>query len=159
MVAVAYRVHGMPEAVVLEGKQLAVPCEVRERRHLEGFEHAGDAVEDARLEDGRWTVQGDPTEGALVVAAMKAGVDIGALKKKLPRTAELPFTSESKRMTTLHRGPDGTRAYVKGAAEVVLRDCSHLAGEGGDAPLDERGRDRFTEAAEAILRMPCASLR
>jgi P-type Ca2+ transporter type 2C len=82
---------------------------------------------DARLtggdEDGRWLIRGDPTEGALVVAAAKAGLERSELERRLPRVDEIPFTSESKRMTTLHRTPDGTVAYAKGAPEVVLRSC------------------------------------
>ena len=66
---------------------------------------AGVLASDARLvtRDGRPQVEGDPTEGALVVAAMKAGLDPGALNAREPRVAEIPFTSERRRMTTLHQ--------------------------------------------------------
>ena len=53
--------------------------------------------------DGRWTVQGDPTEGALLVAARKAGLSADALDKRLPRVGEVPFSSERKLMSTIHR--------------------------------------------------------
>ena len=53
--------------------------------------------------DGRWTVQGDPTEGALLVAARKAGLSSEALDARLPRVGEVPFSSERKLMSTVHR--------------------------------------------------------
>jgi Ca2+-transporting ATPase len=52
--------------------------------------------------DGRWTVQGDPTEGALIVAARKAGLEVEALSARLARFAEVPFSSERKLMSTIH---------------------------------------------------------
>ncbi len=87
---------------------------------------------DARLvrdTDGRWAIRGDPTEGALVVAAAKVGMKKADLEARFPRTAEVPFTSERKRMTTLHETPAGITAYSKGAAEVVLGSVHHAAGE------------------------------
>jgi magnesium-transporting ATPase (P-type) len=69
-----------------------------------------------------WTVLGDPTEGALLVLAAKAGLDLPALKREMPRDAELPFDSDAKLMATGHRLSDGSRrVIVKGAPEAVLR--------------------------------------
>ncbi len=79
-----------------------------------------------------WEVKGDPTEGALVVAAAKAGLDKTELDAQFPRVAEIPFTSETKRMTTLHETPDGVAAYAKGAPEVIVQSCARQ--------LTERGR-------------------
>ncbi|MCL5998928.1 MAG: HAD-IC family P-type ATPase, partial [Chloroflexi bacterium] len=62
-----------------------------------------------------WHVKGDPTEGALIVAAAKAGLNKPDLDTQYPRVNEIPFTSETKRMTTLHRLTDGVVAYAKGA--------------------------------------------
>jgi len=77
-----------------------------------------------REEHGRWHVEGDPTEGALVVAAAKAGLDQASLNEAHPRRFEIPFTSERRRMTTLHDA-GGARlvAYSKGSLDVLLADC------------------------------------
>ena len=67
------------------------------------------------------TTMGDPTEVALVAAAREAGVDKAKLERRFPRVAELPFDSERKCMTTVHRDPaGGFVAFTKGAVEAVL---------------------------------------
>jgi Ca2+-transporting ATPase len=98
----------------------------------------------------RWHVKGDPTEGALVVAAAKAGLTKADLDAHYPRVHEVPFTSETKRMTTLHDGPEGPVAYSKGAPEILLETCSrHLAAE-GEKPLDEASREAIRQAAQQM---------
>ncbi len=68
-----------------------------------------------------WSVVGDPTEGALLVLAVKAGLDLEALRAQAVREAELPFDSDAKLMATRHRCPDAPRrVYLKGAPEAVL---------------------------------------
>ena len=82
---------------------------------------------DATLGDdaGRWFVKGDPTEGALVVLAAKAGLRQRETRTSAPGSPEFPFSSERKRMTTVHRMPDGRHlAFVKGAPEVLLERCA-----------------------------------
>src|SRR5574337_151981 len=70
--------------------------------------------------NGRWHVKGDPPEGALIAAAAKAGLNKADLDSQSPRVHEIPFTSETKRMTTLHSEPEGVVAYAKGAPEIIL---------------------------------------
>ena len=111
---------------------------------------AGVLASDARLvsRDGRPQVEGDPTEGALVVAAMKAGLDPASLNEREPRVAEIPFTSERRRMTTVHTTQDGgTIAYSKGAAEEVLAGCTRQLRAGQDVELTASDRER-TRAVE-----------
>ncbi|WP_418318795.1 cation-translocating P-type ATPase [Piscinibacter sakaiensis] len=75
-------------------------------------------------ERAAWTVLGDPTEGALLVLARKAGIDLTTLRRDAPRDAELPFDSDSKLMATRHAiGEAPQRVLIKGAPEAVLRLC------------------------------------
>ncbi|HSQ75238.1 MAG TPA: HAD-IC family P-type ATPase, partial [Bacteroidota bacterium] len=95
----------------------------------------GDRANNAVLQDrgGRWTVQGDPTEGALLVAARKAGLEADALTVRFARVAEIPFSSERKLMSTIHTDSEQEErllAFTKGAPDIVLTRCSQeLIGE------------------------------
>jgi len=97
-----------------------------------------------------WSVKGDPTEGALVVAAAKAGLDKAQLEGKFPRRGEIPFSSESKRMTTLHAGPDGAVAYAKGAPEIILRSCSRAVCDRGVVSLESTERESIMAMAQCM---------
>jgi P-type Ca2+ transporter type 2C len=77
---------------------------------------------------GRWSVQGDPTEGALIVAARKVGLSPEALDSRFERVGEVPFSSERKLMSTVHSDdekPERLAAFAKGAPDVLLPRCSH----------------------------------
>ena len=133
---------------------------------------------DAQLENDGDThrLVGDPTEGALVVAAAKAGLWRQDAEAKMPRVAEIPFDSDRKRMTTIHEmnessglagdPSDGYVAYVKGAPDVILDRCHSILEEGRDLQLtparrqhvDNVNRDLGQEAlrvlAVAYRRLP-----
>ena len=99
---------------------------------------AGVLASDAVIgQDGtRLFVKGDPTEGALVVVASKGGLKTEETRKAAPRVEEFPFSSERKRMTTIHAMPDGRLiAFMKGAPEAVLERCASFQSGGGTAPL------------------------
>ncbi len=116
--------------------------------------HAAALASDAQIvkdeQAGSWTVRGDPTEGALVVAAAKAGLHKPDLDARYPRRHEIPFASETKRMTTLHEHPAGMVAYAKGAPEVILESCVARRTAEGEAPLDEPHRRAILEAARRM---------
>lgn len=108
---------------------------------------------DARLErteQEKWEVKGDPTEGALVVAAAKAGLDKAELERAFPREHEIPFSSETKRMTTLHSSSDGPIAYSKGAPEFILdSSVRQLTGE-GEIGLSKANRAEIIHTAQEM---------
>lgn len=94
---------------------------------------------DASLEqkNGEWLVHGDPMEGALLVAGLKAGLDIGIESKRYPRTDLIPFESEHRFMATLHHSHTGdTFIFLKGAPERVLEMCAWQRSADGDHPID-----------------------
>jgi Ca2+-transporting ATPase len=115
---------------------------------------AGVLANDATLgEDasGRWVVKGDPTEGALEVLAGKGGLHAAETRMACERVEEFPFSSERKRMTTVHMMPDGQRiAFMKGAPEVVLERCAFNQGEGDVLPLDAAVRARLHAVSESM---------
>ena len=143
------------------GGELHLPADApRQRELVERLLRAGALCADAHLEpeDGGWRLYGDPTEGALIVAAAKAGLDRQALAEAAPRVDEIPFSSERKRMTTLHREPAAdagggqTVAYAKGAAEIILAGCDRLLTADGPVPLYADARERIEQAARAMAR-------
>jgi Ca2+-transporting ATPase len=89
--------------------------------------------------DSEGKALGDPTEVALLLAAREAGADKGALEAGLPREREIPFDSERKRMTTVHRDGEGWLVLVKGAPEAVVDRCERAAGSTGEVALDAGG--------------------
>jgi magnesium-transporting ATPase (P-type) len=108
---------------------------------------------DASLEehDGApWRVHGDPMEGALLVAAVKAGIDLEAVGKHWPRTDLIPFESGHKFMATLHHSHEGESfIYVKGAPEALLDKCARERREDGDAQLDRGAWEAHMESLAA----------
>jgi len=129
-----------------------LPVDVAADQALRWCLLAGARCNDARLsqQDGRWQVVGDPTEGALLVAAAKAGVDLDEVRKALPRVAAVPFSSERQFMATLHQDITTGASVVltKGAFERIVDLCgSQMDPAGAPRLLD---RDRILSAAESL---------
>ncbi len=121
---------------------------------------------DARLESGK--VVGDPTEGALLVLAHKAGLDIEATRDDRPRLATLPFDPNYKLMATFNRETDGAgrevvRMYVKGAGPAVLQRAASALSDGGavpwDSELEQRADENVTRMEGDGLRVMAAAVR
>jgi Ca2+-transporting ATPase len=102
--------------------------------------------------DGRWIVHGDPTEGALLVAARKAGLQSDALDERLPRVGEVPFSSERKLMSTIHRDTEQESGIVftKGAPDVLLARCSFEFVGDSPRPLTRARRQEILSANEEL---------
>lgn len=83
-----------------------------------------------------WRIDGDPTEGALLVAACKAGIDRQDLSAIMPRTALLPFDTDYRYMATLQARDGAGLVLLKGAPEQVLARCHAQLTDAGEAPLD-----------------------
>jgi P-type Ca2+ transporter type 2C len=113
---------------------------------------AGALCNDAILREhsGEWIAIGDPTEGALSILAKRAGLDPVSLQSEQPRTHEIPFTSERKRMTTVHATPEGAIAYSKGAYETILAGCSKVIMGGKAIPLIDELRQEIVDQADTM---------
>ena len=103
-----------------------------------------------RTEQEKWEVKGDPTEGALVVAAAKAGLDKAELEQAFPREHEIPFSSETKRMTTLHSSANGPIAYSKGAPEFILDSSVRQLTAAGEIVLSKANRAEIIHTAQEM---------
>ncbi len=111
------------------------PVDLEREPALKACLTAGLLCNDSRLDanEGRWTIQGDPTEAALLVSGRKAGLDETRLERDLPRRDTIPFESERQYMATLHdTGPDHPNLiYVKGSVERVLERCTQMLDDAG----------------------------
>jgi P-type Ca2+ transporter type 2C len=97
-----------------------------------------------------WRILGDTTEGAIVVAAAKSGVNVAEEAAKAPRLAEFPFDSDRKLMTTVHRGDGPAAAYVKGSPQELLVRCRAVLWEDGEVTLTDDLRERIVAANDAL---------
>ena len=101
----------------------------------------------------RWSIQGDPTEGALRVAAAKLSLSLEALEHEMPRLGELPFSAERKRMSTLHVDPhhaDQMLVFAKGAPDVLLALCCAEQVGADVHPLSEARRRQILATVDEL---------
>jgi magnesium-transporting ATPase (P-type) len=100
-----------------------------------------------------WRVLGDTTEGALLVAAHKAGISLADLEQGSPRVAEFPFDSTRKLMTTVHATGDGRFvAYLKGSPQEVLARCRDIDTGTSVVPIDQAARSAVAQANDSMAR-------
>lgn len=120
--------------------------------HLKKLLHICCLCNDAGLNsvNGVWQIKGDPTEGALIVFAAKAGIWRSELSSQFPRVNEVPFSSERKRMTTIHQTPQGKVAYTKGAPEIIIDSCAHILTDSQERKLNSKYRDHILEVAHEM---------
>lgn len=116
---------------------------------------AADRANNAALQerDGSWIVQGDPTEGALIVAARKAGLTAEALEARFARIGEVPFSSERKLMSTVHTDAERQErliALTKGAPDILLSHCTHELVGRDAVPLTNIRRTEIMASNEAL---------
>jgi Ca2+-transporting ATPase len=133
------------------GEAMSPPLRAEMERALAVADRANNAV--LRERDGRWTVQGDPTEGALIVAARKVGIDAGGLEARFERVGEVPFSSERKLMSTIHtdaRRREFLLLFTKGAPDVLLPRCTQEFAGGEARPLSGARRAEILRANEAL---------
>lgn len=123
---------------------------------------AGLLCNDSRLaeEEKHWRVEGDPTEGALITAAAKAGFTPHQALAKTPRLDVVPFESERLFMATLHQTAAGNVIYVKGAIEKILDACAdRLSADGTSAALEKedifRKSDELAASGLRVLALAC----
>ena len=95
-------------------------------------------------EEGNWRIVGDPTEGALLAAGIKAGGDRSRVDRELPKQHEIPFDSDRKRSAVIRRMPNGKlRAFINGAPDALLQLCTKLYTSTGVRPLTAQDRERI----------------
>ena len=109
----------------------------------EMIQHLFALCNDCNVAEG--TLTGEPTEKALAESAASAGIDFAALRREMPRVGEIPFSSERKRMTTVHRTEDGWISVTKGAPDVLLERCVCC--------LDGTGQSVFDQKRKSMARM------
>jgi P-type Ca2+ transporter type 2C len=103
------------------------------------------------VQDDRSTsVAGDPTEGALLLAGLKAGIDKEKAEKEYPRIEDIPFNSQRKWMATLHAESGKRVVYIKGAFEKLIDMASYVWTEKGAVPITEKDKDAFLKVHDQM---------
>ncbi|SDF54239.1 cation-translocating P-type ATPase [Sporomusa acidovorans] len=133
-------------AIMLDKKQIDIAAEKDLAVLLQGALLCNDAQLKQSPDQKGWSIIGDPTEGALVVAAAKGGYMQADLQEKYPRLQEIPFDSTRKMMTTFHPINETFIGYVKGAPDLLLSRCTHFVKNGIACPLTEQDRSNIIRA-------------
>ncbi|WP_088228508.1 calcium-transporting P-type ATPase, PMR1-type [Desulfosporosinus sp. FKB] len=106
----------------------------------------------SKANDAPWGIEGDPTEGAILVAAAKAGIWREVLERKEERIGELPFDSDRKRMSVVYKTKQGPRAYVKGAPDKIVQLCKQELTSEGFVELSSARRQSIMRANDEMAR-------
>ena len=162
MVKQQVRVTGVGYAPEGEMLQENGPISLAENQDLRQLLLAASLCNNSRLlppgpETSHWSILGDPTEAALVVAAQKGKLDLAEEAQHSPRLRELPFESYRKRMSTIHQVSaeisDGKQlAYIKGSPKEVLDLCTKFYQDGQAVRLDETTREKVMTANDEFAR-------
>jgi Ca2+-transporting ATPase len=131
---------------LLAGKRI----KPKDDEHVERLLSIGALCNNARYDEEKCEIIGDPTEGALLVSAVKAGINLDELKKRYRRIGEIPFSSERKKMTTIHFWAGKMLAFVKGAPEVILELCTWIFESGEFKRITEEERKRLLRVNEEM---------
>lgn len=139
-----------PEGIFKKGSKIIDP---NENHHLKLMLTAATLCNDAVLEkeDNKWKIIGDPTEGALVVASAKAGMDSVKLRNEHPRAAEIPFDMVRKMMTTVHASKDKKLVvYTKGAPEIILSLSTRILERGKVVKLTSSKKKKLMKIVDKM---------
>ncbi len=135
-----------PKGAFSEAKKALKPDE-----HLTLLLKISALCNDSKLiKETGWQIKGDATEGALTVVAAKGGIIQEDENKKNPRVKEIPFTSERKRMTTIHSTAEGMVAYSKGAFETILDSCNRIYKNNEEETLTDNKKEEILETSEGF---------
>ncbi|RRR67383.1 MAG: cation-translocating P-type ATPase [Candidatus Viridilinea halotolerans] len=155
-----------PEGALLQHDQVLGDTALR--TEVLAVLRAADRANNALLQEheGHWVIQGDPTEGALIVAARKAGLTDADLTARFPRVGEVPFSSERKLMSTVHSDaehPEHLLVFTKGAPGILIERCQAEWSADGPQPLNAERRAQIlatnVQLADAALRTLGVALR
>jgi len=133
--------------ISLDSKKIGRPEDPAISKLLEGSAFCNNAKLNAPSDKiGRWTVLGDPTDGAFLVFAGKGDFNVSKALAENQRIGLIPFSSQRRMMTGVHRSPDGkTTAYTKGAGPEVLKRCTHVFYDNDSIPLTDEFRRAITK--------------
>ena len=135
---------------LLEGKKVE-PNDENLRTLLRIAVLCNDSKLEEETETERWVIKGDPTEGALVVTAAKAGLWKEELERDAPRIGEIPFSSERKRMTTVHLVSGQKKiAFMKGAPELIFDKCTKIYADGKVRKITAEDKTEMLKVMEAM---------